>query len=105
MDIIDPSTGAVYATSPLSGAADVDRAYAAATEAFKSWRWSTPGERQHALLKFADHIEANADELVAVEVQDTGKPTALTLSEEIGPMVDQSDSLPVPQGFSRAARG
>ena len=42
-----------------------------------------------ALLKFADHIEANADELVAVEVKDTGKPTALTLSEEIGPMVDQ----------------
>ena len=89
MDIIDPSTGAVYATSPLSGAQDVDRAYAAATQAYKSWRWSTPGERQHALLKFADHIEANADELVAVEVQDTGKPTALTLSEEIGPMVDQ----------------
>src|SRR6478609_1186851 len=89
MDIIDPSTGAVYATSPLSGPQDVDRAYAAATQAFKSWRWSTPGERQHALLKFADHIEANADELVAVEVQDTGKPTVLTLSEEIGPMVDQ----------------
>ena len=89
MDIIDPSTGAVYATSPLSGAQDVDRAYGAATRAFKSWRWSTPGERQHALLRFADHIEANADELVAVEVQDTGKPTAITLSEEIGPMVDQ----------------
>jgi betaine-aldehyde dehydrogenase len=89
MDIIDPSTGAVYATSPLSGAADVDRAYGAATEAFKSWRWSTPSERQAALLKFADHVEAHADELVAVEVQDTGKPTALTLSEEIGPMVDQ----------------
>ena len=47
---------------------DVDRAYAAATEAFKTWRWSTPGERQLALLKFADHLEANADELVAVEV-------------------------------------
>jgi betaine-aldehyde dehydrogenase len=89
MDIIDPSTGAVYATSPLSGAADVDRAYGAATDAFKSWRWSTPSERQAALLKFADHVEAHADELVAVEVQDTGKPTALTLSEEIGPMVDQ----------------
>ncbi len=89
MDVIDPSTGAVYATSPLSGPADVDRAYAAATEAYQKWRWATPGERQLALLKFADHIEANADELVAVEVQDTGKPTALTLSEEIGPMVDQ----------------
>jgi betaine-aldehyde dehydrogenase len=89
LDIIDPSTGAVYATSPLSGAEDVDRAYAAATEAYGSWRWATPSERQHSLLKFADHVEANADELVAVEVQDTGKPTALTLSEEIGPMVDQ----------------
>ena len=55
----------------------------------RTWRWSTPSERQHALLKFADHIEANADELVAIEVQDTGKPTALTKSEEIGPMVDQ----------------
>jgi betaine-aldehyde dehydrogenase len=89
LDIVDPSTGAVYATSPLSGAQDVDRAYAAATEAYKSWRWATPSERQQALLKFADHVEAHADELVAVEVQDTGKPTALTLSEEIGPMVDQ----------------
>ncbi|MET0866287.1 MAG: gamma-aminobutyraldehyde dehydrogenase [Nakamurella sp.] len=89
MDIIDPTSGAVYATSPLSGAADVDRAYAAATEAYKTWRFATPGERQLALLKFADHIEANADELVAVEVKDTGKPTGLTLSEEIGPMVDQ----------------
>lgn len=88
LDIIDPSTGAC-ATSPLSGAQDVDRAYAAATEAYKSWRWATPSERQQALLKFADHVEANADEMVAIEVQDTGKPTALTLSEEIGPMVDQ----------------
>ena len=55
----------------------------------RRWRLSTPSERQHALLKFADHLEANADELVAVEVKDTGKPTGLTLSEEIGPMVDQ----------------
>ena len=36
MDIINPSTGAVYATSPLSGAQDVDRAYAAATQAYQS---------------------------------------------------------------------
>ena len=89
MDIIDPSTGAVYATSPLSGAADVDRAYAAATQAYKSWRVFHPQRAAARPGEFADHIEANADELVAVEVKDTGKPTALTLSEEIGPMVDQ----------------
>ncbi|GAA2003842.1 aminobutyraldehyde dehydrogenase [Nakamurella flavida] len=89
MDVVDPSTGEVYATAPLSGPADIDAAYAAAATAFESWRWSTPSERQLALLRFADHIEANADELVAIEVRDTGKPTGLTLSEEIGPMVDQ----------------
>ena len=89
MDIIDPTTGEVYATAPLSGPGDVDRAYAAATEAFQSWRWATPSERQKALLDFADHVEDNAEELVAIEVQDTGKPTSLTMSEEIGPMVDQ----------------
>ncbi|MBM9469533.1 aminobutyraldehyde dehydrogenase [Nakamurella leprariae] len=88
-DIVDPATGAVYGTAPLSGSEDVDRAYAAAAEAFGSWRWSTPGERQLALLRFADHIERHGEELTAVEVRDTGKPTALTLSEEIGPMVDQ----------------
>ena len=89
LDIIDPTTGAVYATAPLSGQQDVDRAYGAATEAYRSWRWSTPSERQRALLKFADHIEEHAEELIAIEVQDTGKPTALTRSEEIGPMIDQ----------------
>ena len=89
MDVLDPTTGAVYATAPQSSAEDVDRAYAAATRAYETWRWATPAERQLGLLKFADHVEANAEELVAVEVQDTGKPSGLTMSEEIGPMVDQ----------------
>ncbi|TKV59243.1 gamma-aminobutyraldehyde dehydrogenase [Nakamurella flava] len=89
MDVLDPTTGAVYATAPQSAAEDVDRAYAAASKAYETWRWATPSERQLGLLKFADHVEANAEELVAVEVQDTGKPSGLTMSEEIGPMVDQ----------------
>ena len=48
-----------------------------------------PSERQLALLRLADAIEARADELVDVECRNTGKPRALTLSEEIPPMVDQ----------------
>ncbi|MET0741570.1 MAG: gamma-aminobutyraldehyde dehydrogenase [Candidatus Nanopelagicales bacterium] len=89
MDVVNPATGEVYATAPLSGPVDIDRAYEAAAKAFDSWRWATPSERQHAMLKFADHIEEHADELVAVEVENTGKPIGLTKSEEIGPMLDQ----------------
>jgi len=89
MDVINPATGEVYASAPNSDAQDVDAACQAAGEAFESWRWSTPSERQRALLKLADVIEQNADELVAIESQNTGKPVALTLSEEIPPMVDQ----------------
>jgi betaine-aldehyde dehydrogenase len=89
MDIVNPSTGEVYATAPNSDAHDVDLAFKAAASAFESWRWTTPSERQRALLKLADVIEENADELVAVESENTGKPVALTLSEEIPPMVDQ----------------
>jgi betaine-aldehyde dehydrogenase len=50
---------------------------------------TTPSERQQALLKFADAVEARADELVALESENTGKIQALTASEEIPPMVDQ----------------
>jgi betaine-aldehyde dehydrogenase len=89
MDIINPSSGEVYATAPNSSPEDVDVAFKAAATAFEKWRWSTPSERQRALLTLADVIEANADELVAVESENTGKPVSLTTSEEIPPMVDQ----------------
>jgi betaine-aldehyde dehydrogenase len=89
MDIVNPSTGEVYASAPNSDANDVDQAFRAASTAFGSWRWSTPSERQRALLKLADVIESNAAELVAIESENTGKPISLTMSEEIPPMVDQ----------------
>jgi betaine-aldehyde dehydrogenase len=89
LDVTNPATGQVYLNSPLSGAEDVDRAYRAAATAFESWRRSTPAERQLALLRFADAIEARAEELIAVESENTGKPLGLTRSEEVPPMVDQ----------------
>ncbi|KLO32513.1 gamma-aminobutyraldehyde dehydrogenase [Mycobacterium haemophilum] len=89
MDVVNPSTGEVYASAPNSSATDVDDAFKAAAKAFQSWRWSTPSERQRALLKLADVIEENAAELVAIESENTGKPISLTMSEEIPPMVDQ----------------
>ncbi len=88
-DIVNPATGSVVATAPVSGAADVDAAYGAAQSAFAEWGRTTPSERQQALLKIADAIEEHADELIALESENTGKIQALTASEEIPPMVDQ----------------
>ena len=88
-EVINPSTGEAYATAPISGPDEVDAAFSAAADAFPGWRDATPAERSLALLKIADEIEANADQLVAAESQNTGKPIALTRSEEIPPMVDQ----------------
>jgi betaine-aldehyde dehydrogenase len=88
-EVVSPVTGRAYATAPLSGKADVDAAMAAAKAAFPGWRDTTPAERQKVLLKIADAVEARADELVAVESENTGKPIGLTASEEIPPMVDQ----------------
>ncbi|MFF0473088.1 gamma-aminobutyraldehyde dehydrogenase [Streptomyces sp. NPDC004284] len=89
IEVTNPATGEVYATSPLSGQADVDAAMEAAAAAFPAWRDSTPSERQKVLLKIADAFEERAEELIAAEVENTGKPVALTASEEIPPMVDQ----------------
>ncbi|NGN68309.1 gamma-aminobutyraldehyde dehydrogenase [Streptomyces sp. A7024] len=89
LDVVDPTTGEVYATSPLSGAADVDAAMEAAKAAFPGWRDATPGTRQLALLKIADAIEARADELLETECRDTGKPLELTREEELPMMLDQ----------------
>jgi betaine-aldehyde dehydrogenase len=87
--LINPATGAAFATAPKSNAADVDAAFKAADNAFAHWRDSTPSTRQRALLKIADAIEDRAEEIIAIEVENTGKPISLTTSEEVPPMVDQ----------------
>jgi len=87
--IIDPSTGLQYAQATLSGEGDVDIAMKAASAAFVDWSQTTPSERSLALYRIADAIEARAEEILSVEIQNTGKPIALTRAEEIPPMVDQ----------------
>src|SRR6202011_4709828 len=78
-----------FATAPVSREAEVTAAFAAASDAFEKWRDTTPAERSLALLRIADTLEEKAEQLVAAESQNTGKPVALTLSEEIPPMIDQ----------------
>jgi betaine-aldehyde dehydrogenase len=89
MALVDPTTGERYGTAPVSNQQDVDNAYAAAAKAFKDWKRTTPAVRQKALLDFADEVERAADDLVAAEGRNTGKPNHVTKAEEIPPMVDQ----------------
>jgi betaine-aldehyde dehydrogenase len=88
-DLINPTTGEVFASAPISNAADIDVAYKAAAQAFESWKHTTPSERSLAMFRIADLFEQNADELIALESENTGKPIGVTMSEEIPPMVDQ----------------
>ena len=88
-NVVNPVTGKAYATAPLSAQADVDAAMAAAATAYEEWKETTPSERSLALFRMADAVEARADDLIAMEVENCGKPAHLTRSEEIPPMVDQ----------------
>ncbi|MGD9792415.1 MAG: gamma-aminobutyraldehyde dehydrogenase [Acidimicrobiia bacterium] len=88
-EVVNPSTGEVYATAPVSSDTDVDMAMRAAADAFEGWRDATPSQRSLALLRIADAVEARAEEFVALEAENCGKPLSLTASEEIPPMIDQ----------------
>ncbi|HEY3531084.1 MAG TPA: gamma-aminobutyraldehyde dehydrogenase [Nocardioides sp.] len=101
-DIVDPTTGEVYARAPMSGAEDVDRAYAAAAAAFESWGETTPQDRGNAMLKIAQAIEERVEEINAVECKDTGKPLGLTMSEE---MPYASDHFKFFAGAARVLEG
>ncbi|MHB8294937.1 MAG: gamma-aminobutyraldehyde dehydrogenase [Acidimicrobiales bacterium] len=88
-ELVDPSTGSVFAEAPISGEADIDEAVSAAAAAFPGWRDRPPAERSLALLRIADALEARAGELAAAESENTGKPLALVLSDEVPPCADQ----------------
>ncbi|MEK6273629.1 MAG: aldehyde dehydrogenase family protein, partial [Actinomycetota bacterium] len=87
-EVVNPATGEAIAEAPLSTADDVDRAVAAAREAFDGWAATTPGERALMLLKLADAIEEHAEELADLESADAGKPRKAFLEDEIPAMVD-----------------
>lgn len=76
IDVVDPSTGEVFASIPRSGAGDVDLAVRTAREAFDDGPWGRmPAvERGRALVRLAALVTAHADELAMLESRDTGKP-------------------------------
>lgn len=87
--LVDPATGAEFGRAVISRAAEVDAAVQASADAFPAWSRTTPGERQLALLKLADLLEANADQVADAEIRETGKIRSVVLGDEIPQCVDQ----------------
>lgn len=89
LPLVSPVTGEVYGHAPVSTAAEVDAAFAAASRAFDTWKRTTPAQRQLLLFRLADALEAHAEEFADLESQDTGKLRASLVADEIVQSVDQ----------------
>ncbi len=72
--VINPATEEIIAEVPKGTEQDADRAVEAAAAAFEEWSLTTPAERSTMLHKFADALEANAEELSRIESENVGKP-------------------------------
>lgn len=79
LDVVNPSTGNVFAQVARAGAADVDKAVKAAREAFEDGRWTglTPHDRGRLLWRLADLIEERAEVFGQLDALDNGKPVAV----------------------------
>jgi betaine-aldehyde dehydrogenase len=118
---LNPHDNSVIAHVAMAGPADIDKAVAAASAAFPAWSRMPAMERGRLLLKLADAIEANADQLAILESLDTGHPLRDTRGLDVprtaatfryfGGMADKVEGsvIPVEAGFlnyvSREALG
>ncbi|MBI5717010.1 MAG: aldehyde dehydrogenase family protein [Burkholderiales bacterium] len=108
---LNPHDNSTIAEVALAGREDVDRAVAAATRAFPKWARLAAADRGRILLKLADLIEANAEELARLESLDTGHPLKDSRALDVprtaacfryfGGMADkfQGETIPVEAGF------
>ena len=108
---LNPHDNSTIADVALAGKADVDKAVAAAQRAFPAWSRMAAADRGRILLKLADLIEANAEELARLESLDTGHPMRDSRALDVprtaacfryfGGMADkfQGETIPVEAGF------
>jgi aminobutyraldehyde dehydrogenase len=101
MEVLNPATGETTAEVPSGTAADVDRAVEAAARAWPEWLDSTPAERAELLLRLADVLDANTEELAEIESRNVGKPLGYARDE----MPVCSDNLRFFAGAARVLEG
>ncbi len=85
-EVIDPSSGQVLTKVPRGNADDIDRAVKAAHAALNdpAWRDMQPSDRERLMHRFADVIEAHAEELGQMEALDVGMPSLIGQFGEVG---------------------
>jgi betaine-aldehyde dehydrogenase len=86
--VVNPATGEVLAELTTAEPADVDTAVAAARAALPGWAGSTPADRSAVLYRLAELMAQHADDLVAQEVRQTGKPVRLASEFDVPGSVD-----------------
>src|SRR5437763_8414488 len=101
MEVLNPATGETITEVPSGTQADVDRAVEAAKKALPEWLETTPAERAEALLKLADAVEENAEELAELESANVGKPLSYARDE----MPVSADNLRFFAGAARLLEG
>jgi 1-pyrroline dehydrogenase len=101
MEVLNPATGETIAEVPRGTQADVDRAVEAAKKALPEWLETTPGERAGTLLKLAQVIDDNSEELAELESMNVGKPLSYARDE----MPVSADNLRFFAGAARVLEG
>jgi gamma-glutamyl-gamma-aminobutyraldehyde dehydrogenase len=81
----NPASGEVLTRVTSGGAPEIDRAVAAARKAFDDGRWSrmAPADRKQVLLRFADVLAANSEELAVLDSLEAGKPITDTRDVDV----------------------
>jgi phenylacetaldehyde dehydrogenase len=90
LTLVDPATEEAIASFPEASPGDVDAAVSSAARAFgdKRWRGLRPADRERILLRFADLVERNGEELAQLETWNQGKSIALARAVDVGASVE-----------------
>ena len=101
-EVVNPATGEVIETYEYAGAQDVDDAVHAARAAFSGWSSAPPVERSEALRALADRMQTRAEEYVAAETAQCGKPLRLAREFDVPGSIDNAAFF---SGAARNAEG
>ena len=88
IDVVSPSNEAVIGHVPLASSADVERAVAAARDAFDNGPWprTTPEERANALARMGEYVTERARELATLNIEEAAVPITFAHARELGPV-------------------
>jgi aldehyde dehydrogenase (NAD+) len=85
VEVENPATGTLLAKVSAAQPADVEKAVASSSKAFRgSWRYTAPEERRRLLNRLGDLIERDGEELASLEAVDAGMLYAMSLSMSVG---------------------